>query len=154
MYRCMPSLCVCKCYYFIYNIHNRFFKIIFQCYSETGCSPEFDTCRPLDRNCYLLDNNGYIVASERSSETGQFFGKIDGSTMKMMVNDKIYKKITIFDYQGVCFKREHEDDANSSSFLYTVSYQYLILTYITTYLSVGYQGEAMKLQQPPPRRLS
>ncbi|MCP6484529.1 hypothetical protein NL492_27365, partial [Klebsiella pneumoniae] len=39
--------------------------------------------------------------------------------MNMLVEEKIYKKITIYDYQGVCFKRENEGDANSSSFLYT-----------------------------------
>lgn len=41
--------------------------------------------------------------------------------MKKLVEDKIYKKITVYDYQGVCFKPENEGDANSSSFLYTVS---------------------------------
>lgn len=41
--------------------------------------------------------------------------------MNMLVKENIYKKITIYDYQGVCFKPENEGDANSSSFLYTVS---------------------------------
>lgn len=92
-----------------------------QCYSENNCTPVKDTCLSVDRDCYILDNNGYIIASEIESQTGQFFGKIKGSIMNMLVEEKIYKKITIYDYQGVCFKRENEDDANSSSFLYTVS---------------------------------
>jgi hypothetical protein len=46
--------------------------------------------------------------------------------MNMLVEEKIYKKIIIYDYQGVCFKPDKEDDANSSSFLYTVSIPYLI----------------------------
>lgn len=54
-------------------------------------------------------------------DTGQFFGNVKGPIMKMMVEEKIYNNITIFDYQGVCFKLENEDDSNSSSFLYTVS---------------------------------
>jgi len=41
--------------------------------------------------------------------------------MNMLIEENIYKKITVYDYQGVCFKREKEGDANSSSFLYTVS---------------------------------
>lgn len=45
--------------------------------------------------------------------------------MNMLVEEKIYKKIIIYDYQGVCFKPDKEDDANSSSFLYTVSISYL-----------------------------
>lgn len=47
--------------------------------------------------------------------------------MNMLVDDKIYKKITIYDYQGVCFKRDKEGDSNSSSFLYTVSIQFFTL---------------------------
>jgi len=54
-------------------------------------------------------------------DTGLFFGNVKGPIMNMMVKEKIYNKITIFDYQGVCFKRENEDDSNGSSFLYTVS---------------------------------
>lgn len=54
-------------------------------------------------------------------DTGKFFGNVKGPIMTMMVKEKIYNNITIFDYQGVCFKRENEDDSNSSSFLYTVS---------------------------------
>lgn len=61
------------------------------------------------------------MASENVLETGQFFGKVNGAIMNMMVENDIYKKITIYDYQGVCFKREDDGDANSSSYLYTVS---------------------------------
>jgi len=60
-------------------------------------------------------------------DTGKFFGTINGPIMNMMVADNIYKKIKIFDYQGVCFKGEDEDDSNSSSFLYTVSVQLIII---------------------------
>ncbi|XP_060849849.1 voltage-dependent calcium channel subunit alpha-2/delta-3 isoform X2 [Rhopalosiphum padi] len=96
-----------------------FLNITRQCYSETGCTSSKDTCQSLERDCYILDNNGYIIASENPMDTGKFFGKVKGPIMNMMVEEKIYKKITIFDYQGVCFKRENEDDSNSSSFLYT-----------------------------------
>lgn len=61
------------------------------------------------------------MASENVLETGQFFGKVKGAIMNMMVENEIYEKITIYDYQGVCFKREDDGDANSSSYLYTVS---------------------------------
>lgn len=49
--------------------------------------------------------------------------------MKMLIDDKIYKRIKIFDYQGVCFKQDKKGDANSASFLFTVS-TYLIVKYI------------------------
>ncbi|XP_050520547.1 voltage-dependent calcium channel subunit alpha-2/delta-3 isoform X2 [Daktulosphaira vitifoliae] len=95
-----------------------FINITRQCYSENGCSAK-DTCESDERDCYILDNNGYIIASENVQETGMFFGKVNGIIMKMMVADKVFKEIRIFDYQGVCFKREHEDDSSSASFLLT-----------------------------------
>lgn len=63
-------------------------------------------------------------------DTGKFFGTIKGPIMNMMVADNVYKKIKIFDYQGVCFKGEDEDDSNSSSFLYTVSVQLIIIIFL------------------------
>ncbi|VVC36695.1 Hypothetical protein CINCED_3A011455 [Cinara cedri] len=96
-----------------------FLNITSQCYEEAGCNIVNDTCLNTDLHCYILDNNGYIIASENSKETGRFFGRVKGSIMNMMVEQNIYKKITIFDYQGVCFQREDNSDANSSSFLFT-----------------------------------
>lgn len=34
--------------------------------------------------------------------TGKFFGQIDGTIMDSLVQDRIYKRVTVNDYQGVC----------------------------------------------------
>lgn len=49
-----------------------------------------------------MDNNGFIIISEQPEHTGRFFGQIDGTIMDSLVQDRIYKKITVYDYQGAC----------------------------------------------------
>lgn len=49
-----------------------------------------------------MDNNGFIIISEQSSHTGKFFGQIDGTIMDSLVQDKIYKRISVVDNQGFC----------------------------------------------------
>lgn len=34
--------------------------------------------------------------------TGRFFGQIDGTIMDSLVQDRIYKKVAVYDYQGAC----------------------------------------------------
>lgn len=65
----------------------------------TGCKK---TCASDDLDCYVLDNNGFIIISEQSHHTGQFFGQTDGTIMDSLVQDGIYKKITVLDNQGAC----------------------------------------------------
>lgn len=70
-----------------------------KCTGMTGCKK---TCASDDLDCYVLDNNGFIIISEQSHHTGQFFGQTDGTIMDSLVQDGIYKKITILDNQGAC----------------------------------------------------
>lgn len=49
-----------------------------------------------------MDNNGFIIISEQPEHTGKFFGEIDGTIMDSLVQDKIYKRISIVDFQGFC----------------------------------------------------
>lgn len=65
----------------------------------TGCKK---TCASDELDCYVLDNNGFIIISEQSHHTGQFFGQTDGTIMDSLVQDGIYKKITVTDNQGAC----------------------------------------------------
>jgi voltage-dependent calcium channel alpha-2/delta-3 len=67
----------------------------------------------------VLDNNGYIVVSESPKDTGKFFGEVQGSIMEIMVQEELYKRIHMLDYQAVCFR----EDAlkNKAPFLVTVS---------------------------------
>lgn len=71
----------------------------FQCTGTTGCKR---TCASDNLDCYILDNNGFVIISEEMEHTGKFFGQIDGTIMDSLVQDRIYKRITVNDYQGVC----------------------------------------------------
>ncbi|XP_076235530.1 voltage-dependent calcium channel subunit straightjacket isoform X5 [Calliopsis andreniformis] len=54
--------------------------------------------------CYLVDNNGYVIAAEDESDAGKFFGELRGPIMSSLVKEGVFEKIRIFDYQAVCFK--------------------------------------------------
>ncbi|XP_048526284.1 voltage-dependent calcium channel subunit alpha-2/delta-3 isoform X1 [Dendroctonus ponderosae] len=60
------------------------------------------TCASNTLDCYVLDNNGFIIISENNEHTGRFFGQIDGTIMDSLVQDRIYKKVSVYDYQGYC----------------------------------------------------
>lgn len=50
----------------------------------------------------MLDNNGFVVISESTEHTGRFFGQIDGTIMDSLVQDRIYRRVALMDYQGIC----------------------------------------------------
>ncbi|XP_015113118.1 voltage-dependent calcium channel subunit alpha-2/delta-3 isoform X1 [Diachasma alloeum] len=70
------------------------------------CSNCKKNCASEELDCYILDNSGFIIISERHEHTGKFFGEIDGTIMDSLVQDKIYRKVTVVDYQGVCSPQE------------------------------------------------
>ncbi|GCC30281.1 hypothetical protein chiPu_0008729 [Chiloscyllium punctatum] len=37
-------------------------------------------------NCFLIDNNGFILISKKEEETGKFLGEVDGSVMTQLLN--------------------------------------------------------------------
>ncbi|XP_014599810.1 PREDICTED: voltage-dependent calcium channel subunit alpha-2/delta-3 isoform X1 [Polistes canadensis] len=69
----------------------------------TGCKKN---CGSEELDCYILDNSGFVVISERHEHTGKFFGEIDGTIMDSLVQDRIYRKVTVIDYQGTCSPQE------------------------------------------------
>ncbi|XP_017051185.1 voltage-dependent calcium channel subunit alpha-2/delta-3 isoform X4 [Drosophila ficusphila] len=74
-----------------------------------------NACAVDDKDCYILDNNGYVVISTRVHETGRFFGEVNGAIMKRLLEENVYKQVTVYDYQAVCF--ESKSDNNASSML-------------------------------------
>ncbi|XP_026684087.1 voltage-dependent calcium channel subunit alpha-2/delta-3-like isoform X1 [Diaphorina citri] len=83
---------------------------------------KIETCKSDNLDCYVLDNNGYVIASDKEKKyaTGLFFGAVHPDVMRSMVNAKIYKKITYYDHQAVCFEVENlPDDMNSGRRLLT-----------------------------------
>ncbi|XP_017890141.1 voltage-dependent calcium channel subunit alpha-2/delta-3 isoform X2 [Ceratina calcarata] len=53
-------------------------------------------------DCYLLDQNGYVVISEGHNDTGQFMGTQEGAVMSSMVAQGLYNSVEIYDYQAWC----------------------------------------------------
>lgn len=53
-------------------------------------------------DCYLLDQNGYVVISEAYNDTGQFMGTQEGAVMRSMIDQGLYNPVEIYDYQAWC----------------------------------------------------
>ncbi|KAE8743225.1 hypothetical protein FOCC_FOCC011160 [Frankliniella occidentalis] len=72
-----------------------------------GCGPkpqECKTCSSAEVDCFVLDNHGFVIVAEDLAQTGRFFGEVQGAIMEMMVREGIYRRVTIYDYQAVCFR--------------------------------------------------
>lgn len=67
---------------------------------------------------YLLDHNGYVIISDQENDTGTFFGKVNKKAMEQLEDDGIYRKVTIYDYQGLCMSVE-ETPGNSADIILT-----------------------------------
>ncbi|XP_011876387.1 PREDICTED: voltage-dependent calcium channel subunit alpha-2/delta-3 isoform X2 [Vollenhovia emeryi] len=64
--------------------------------------------------CYLIDNNGYIIAAgDDARNAGRFFGDVRGPIMSSLVKDGVFERIRIFDYQAVCFKSSQTNNAGN-----------------------------------------
>ncbi|XP_034475779.1 voltage-dependent calcium channel subunit alpha-2/delta-3 [Drosophila innubila] len=72
-----------------------------------------NACAVDDKDCYILDNNGFVIISTRVHETGRFFGEINGAIMMRLVEEEVYKRVIVYDYQAVCF--EPKTDVNASN---------------------------------------
>ncbi|XP_060691567.1 voltage-dependent calcium channel subunit alpha-2/delta-3 isoform X3 [Hemiscyllium ocellatum] len=46
-------------------------------------------------NCYLIDNNGFILVSENYDETGTFFGEVEGAVMNKLLNMGSFKRFLV-----------------------------------------------------------
>uniref|UniRef100_A0A8C0EMY7 Calcium voltage-gated channel auxiliary subunit alpha2delta 4 n=1 Tax=Bubo bubo TaxID=30461 RepID=A0A8C0EMY7_BUBBB len=60
------------------------------------------SCQDDILNCFLIDNNGFILISKRPSEIGKFFGAVDGSVMTQLINMGMFRRVTMYDYQAMC----------------------------------------------------
>ncbi|XP_011699951.1 PREDICTED: voltage-dependent calcium channel subunit alpha-2/delta-3-like, partial [Wasmannia auropunctata] len=75
-------------------------------------------CADIWINCYLLDQNGYVVISDAHNDTGQFMGQFmgtqEGAVMLSMVKQGVYNPVDIYDYQAWCRNVEIEKNSANS----------------------------------------
>ena len=75
------------------------------------------SCEDDSVECYLLDNNGFVIFSEDPHHTGKFFGEVDGSTLQGLVDHSVYKRIPIYDYQAVCLEGASDEESPAGNLL-------------------------------------
>lgn len=92
-----------------------FQNITFNCEGLGNC---YKHCGNDSWACYLIDNNGYIIAAKDEIDAGRFFGEVRGPVMAGLVKEGIFEKIRMYDYQAVCFKSKQTK--NDASILMTV----------------------------------
>ncbi|XP_030748608.1 voltage-dependent calcium channel subunit alpha-2/delta-3 isoform X3 [Sitophilus oryzae] len=93
------------------SIAAHFLNITSKCTGSSACKK---TCASDKLDCYVLDNNGFIIISENNEHTGRFFGQIDGTIMDSLVQDRIYKKVAVYDYQGSCSNSKYHFSGKAS----------------------------------------
>jgi hypothetical protein len=67
-----------------------------------------------------------VVLAENRNLTGRFFGDVEGAVMdSLRTGSAVFKKIPMFDYQGLC--NDNEDIGSSSAnFILTVSFMFIL----------------------------
>ncbi|XP_037958547.1 voltage-dependent calcium channel subunit alpha-2/delta-3 [Teleopsis dalmanni] len=76
----------------------RFFNIT----SADNCNGCIKTCDSDENECYVIDNNAYIILAHNINHTGKFFGEFQGDVMQAMVEKNIFQSIDVYDYQALC----------------------------------------------------
>ncbi|XP_007935221.2 voltage-dependent calcium channel subunit alpha-2/delta-4 [Orycteropus afer afer] len=69
------------------------------------------SCQDSDLNCFIIDNNGFILISEQSQETGRFLGEVDGAVMTQLLSMGMFSQVTMLDYQAMCKPSNHHHNA-------------------------------------------
>ncbi|KAF6716341.1 Voltage-dependent calcium channel subunit alpha-2/delta-4 [Oryzias melastigma] len=110
-------------------LEKRFWAIAKQCSNVEGVCPL--SCESPDLNCFLVDNNGFILLSKDRNEIGRFFGAIDGSIMASLIKMGMFKKVSLFDYQAMCKNSHH----HSSSARPLLTPFYVMMALIRWFLS-------------------
>lgn len=55
-----------------------------------------------------------------NNDTGMFFGEIEKPTMQSMVDKDIFKKVVVYDFQGLCERLKEKKNPNAGRSLMTV----------------------------------
>ncbi|XP_030622199.1 voltage-dependent calcium channel subunit alpha-2/delta-4 [Chanos chanos] len=95
-------------------LEKRFWAIATQA-NDTDCSGVEGvcplSCESIDINCYVIDNNAFIIISKDRSDVGRFFGEVDGSVMSRLLKMGMFKRVSLFDYQAMCKPYHHSSSS-------------------------------------------
>ncbi|XP_004773795.1 voltage-dependent calcium channel subunit alpha-2/delta-4 [Mustela putorius furo] len=80
-----------------------------QCSPVDGPCPE--SCKDSELDCFVIDNNGFILISGRSQEMGRFLGEVDGALMTQLLSMGVFSQVTMYDYQAMCRPLSHHPSA-------------------------------------------
>nr|XP_043878240.1 voltage-dependent calcium channel subunit alpha-2/delta-4 isoform X2 [Solea senegalensis] len=86
-------------------LESRFWAITTQCSDVEGICPL--RCGSADIECFVIDNNGFVLISKQRNNAGRFFGEIDGSVMTTLIRMGMFKRVSLFDYQAMCKMNSH-----------------------------------------------
>ncbi|XP_037600515.1 voltage-dependent calcium channel subunit alpha-2/delta-4 isoform X2 [Cebus imitator] len=90
-------------------LQRKFWVATRQC--STGDMPCTQSCEDSDLDCFVVDNNGFILISERSQEMGRFLGEVDGAVMTQLLSMGVFSQVTMYDYQAMCKPSSHHNSA-------------------------------------------
>ncbi|EPY86959.1 hypothetical protein CB1_000286004 [Camelus ferus] len=65
-----------------------------------------------DLDCFVVDNNGFILISERPQEMGRFLGEVDGALVTQLLGMGVFSQVTMYDYQAMCRPASHHHSAS------------------------------------------
>ncbi|XP_031754467.1 voltage-dependent calcium channel subunit alpha-2/delta-4 isoform X4 [Xenopus tropicalis] len=60
------------------------------------------SCQDETLQCYLVDNNGFIVIAKDQDKTGVFLGEVEGSLISQLLNMGVFRQVKLYDYQAMC----------------------------------------------------
>ncbi|XP_077615130.1 voltage-dependent calcium channel subunit alpha-2/delta-4 [Crocuta crocuta] len=90
-------------------LQRTFWAATLQCGTAEGPCPE--SCQDSNLDCFVIDNNGFILISERSQEMGRFLGEVDGALMTQLLSMGVFSQVTMYDYQAMCKPPNHHHSA-------------------------------------------
>uniref|UniRef100_A0A8C5K9E6 Calcium channel, voltage-dependent, alpha 2/delta subunit 4 n=1 Tax=Jaculus jaculus TaxID=51337 RepID=A0A8C5K9E6_JACJA len=71
-------------------LQRQFWAAVRQCGAAEGPCPK--SCEDSDLDCLVVDNNGFILISERPGETGSFLGEVDGALMAQLLGMGVFNR--------------------------------------------------------------
>ncbi|XP_036920679.1 voltage-dependent calcium channel subunit alpha-2/delta-4 isoform X3 [Sturnira hondurensis] len=90
-------------------LHQLFWEATQQCSAGDGLCPQ--SCQDSDLDCFVIDDNGFILISGKPQETGRFLGEVDGALMTQLLSTGVFSQVTLYDYQAMCTPPHHHHSA-------------------------------------------